>query len=209
MSYLPQPTQGDFTPPPAGTFPAICYRVIDLGQQKSEYNGETKVQHKVLLSWEIADEDERMADGRPFTVSSRYTWSMHEKAALRKDLEAWRGKAFEPSDFGQTGFDIRRLIGTPCMLSLVETKKGDRTYTNISGISKMPKAMACAPLVNQTVYLWLERDLFDHQAFATLSDNLRATIMGSPTYVEMMRGSGAPNGGHATERHDFDEDVPF
>jgi hypothetical protein len=83
MSTLPAPSAGgDFESIPPGTYPAVCYRVIDLGRQETEYQGEKKIQHKVLLSWDIADEETRMSDGRPFTISSRYTWSMHEKAQL-------------------------------------------------------------------------------------------------------------------------------
>src|SRR5688572_9522594 len=122
--HLPKPTEGgDFTPPPAGAFPAICHRFIDLGTQTSNFNGETKHQRKVMLSWEVADEQERMEDGRPYTISQRFTWSMHEKATLRKTLESWRGKAFEDSDFGPGGFDTRKLIGQPCMLSIIHVDK--------------------------------------------------------------------------------------
>ena len=35
-----------------------------------------------------------MPDGKPFLVRRRYTASLHEKSALRKDLESWRGRAF-------------------------------------------------------------------------------------------------------------------
>src|SRR6185369_10438591 len=75
--YLPAPTESNFTPVPAGTHLGICYRVIDLGTQSTNFNGETKLAHKVLVSWEIPDE--KMDDGRPFTISQSYTWSMHEK----------------------------------------------------------------------------------------------------------------------------------
>jgi hypothetical protein len=191
MPTLPQPTQGgDFTPPPAGSFPAICYRVIDLGRQKSTFNNETKIAHKIMISWEIADEDERMPDGRPFTISKRYTWSMHEKSTLRKHLEAWRGVPFKDSDFGEGGFDIKRLIGVPCMLSIVLNEKDGTTYGNVSSVAKMPKQMTAAPLVNPTAFLWLEKGEFNRTVFDGLSESLRNTIAASPEYA-MMRNGGS------------------
>src|SRR5688572_17810697 len=102
VSYLPQPSEGgNYTPPPPGTHPAICYRFIDLGTQTSSFpgnNGQPKQTRKVMISWEITDPELRMEDGKPFSISSRYTWSMHEKATLRKTLESWRGAPFINSD---------------------------------------------------------------------------------------------------------------
>jgi len=209
MSTLPHPNEGgDFTPPPAGTFPAVCYRVIDLGTQKSEFQGETKIQRKILLSWEIADEEERMPDGRPFSLSSRYTWSMHEKATLRRDLESWRGKAFVEADFGPEGFNIRKLVGAPCMLNVVHKLKDGKTFGNVGSIAKMPRGMVAAPLVNTEAYLWIDHDGFDRHVFDNLSDKLKSTIIVSPEYVAMTS-NGSSRDDRASERHDLDDDIPF
>jgi hypothetical protein len=210
MSTLPMPTAGgDFEPCPAGTYPAVCYRVIDLGRQTTDYQGQQKIQHKVLLSWEIVDDEARMTDGRPYTISSRYTWSMHEKAALRKDLEAWRGVAFTDADFGENGFNIKKLIGAPCLLTLVEQEKAGKRYTNIASIAKLPRQMqgSVAALVNPTAYLWLTKPLFDAAVFAELSDNLKATIMKSPEFAEATASSKQP--GESAHRPDLDDDIPF
>ena len=51
---------------------------------------------------------EQMSDGRPFTISKRYTWSTHEKATLRKDLEAWRGVKVVALVGGVGGALVRR-----------------------------------------------------------------------------------------------------
>ena len=97
--FIPNPSEGgSFTPVPAGSHLAVCYRIIDLGTQKVVFQNENKFLRKVMVSWELPDE--KMDDGRPFVISKRYTWSMHEKATLRKHLEAWRGKGFSEEDFG-------------------------------------------------------------------------------------------------------------
>lgn len=209
---LPVPSEGgDFAPPPAGAFPAICFRFIDLGTQTSNFNGETKHQRKVMLSWELADDQERMEDGRPWTISSRYTWSMHEKATLRKTLESWRGAAFEEKDFGKGGFNTKKLLGAPCMLSLVHAEKNDKTYTNISAVTKMPRGMTVGSLVNEQVYFSL--DEFKAADFAKLSESLQNIIKASPEYQAL----GKPKGDTSYHAPSFepgdpgfgDDDIPF
>jgi hypothetical protein len=204
---LPRPTDGDFTPVPAGSFPAICYRVIDLGTQTSSFNGDEKEQHKVMLSFELKDDDCVMPDKRPMTIHQRYTWSMHEKATLRKHLEAWRAKAFTDADFGDNGFDIRNLLGVPCLLSIVHNTKGDRTYSNISSIAKLPKGMNVGALHNDKVFLSLEDEEFDRNMFAKLPDGIRSTIMDSPEYQRLAANGGGSEGGRGYAQDD--NEIPF
>ncbi len=207
---LPKPTEGgNFEPCPAGTFTAICYRFIDLGTHENEYMGERKTRHEVLLSWEIVDET--MADGRPFTASKKYTWSMHEKATLRKDLEAWRGKAFEDADFdGPSAFNVRKLIGKPCTLTVTHDVKSDKTYSKVAAVGKVMRGIVPPNMTNDPVYIALTADEFDGEAFGKLSDKLKALITGSPEYLEISRTRARhddPGAGYS-ERHP-DDDIPF
>lgn len=210
--HLPKPSEGgDFAPPPAGVFSAICYRFIDLGTQQTTFSGQTKHQRKIMLSWEITDPDEKMEDGRPWTISQRYTWSMHEKAGLRKALESWRGKPFEETDFGQDGFDTKNLIGAPCLLSIMRVDKEGKTYANISSVTKLPKQMQPGTLTNETVYFSL--DDFNAATLSKLNDGMQSTIKSSPEY--QMLGKKSDNGyqaPHLSEPGDpgfSDDDVPF
>lgn len=208
--HLPKPTEGgDFTPPPPGTYPAICYRFIDLGTQATQFNNETKHQRKVMISWEITDEELRMDDGRPYTLSQRYTWSMHEKAGLRKTLESWRGRPFEDADFGEGGFDTKNLLGAPCFLSIMHVEKGGKTYANITGVSKLMKGINPGTLVNDKVYFSL--DDFDRDALAKLSDGLQSTIKSSPEYQAMSNTGPAEfhAGGDPGWQPDDMTDIPF
>lgn len=203
--YLPAPTESNFAPVPAGTHLGICYRVIDLGTQQSNFNGETKTAHKVLLSWEIPEE--KMDDGRPFTISQSYTWSMHEKATLRKALEAWRGVAFTERDFGPNGFDIRNILGKACTLSVIHKAKDQSVFANVASIGKVMKGVVVPELTNEPVYLWLHESRWDAGVFSTLSANLQGKIMSSPEYLEMMSAMDRPQ--HSEQRHELDEDIPF
>jgi len=64
---------------------------------------------------------------------------LHEKSALRKDLESWRGKKFTRDE--EMGFDIERLIGVNCLLNITHNEVGDRTYANIVSIMPLAKGM--------------------------------------------------------------------
>lgn len=211
MATLPEPTgSGDFTPPPAGTHLAVCYRVVDLGTQKGEYLGQPKIDRKVMISWELSDEMMETNEGpMPFTFHNRYTWSMHEKANLRKHLEAWRGRAFTDKDFGAGGFDIKNLLGVGCLLGLVHAEKGGKTYANLSSVSKLPKSMNPKPPVNPTVYFWLTDGEFNKEVFDSLSASLRSWIEKSPEYAEIVdRGPVIQD--PPFDSHDEDpESIPF
>jgi hypothetical protein len=206
MSTLPNPNEGgDFVLPPEGPTPAICYRVIDIGTQTSSFQGEEKHQHKVIIGWELKGEETIMDDGQPMSIHQRYTWSMFDRAILRQHLESWRGQKFTERDFGPGGFDIKNLLGKACLLNIVHNPKGERTYANISAITKLPKGMTAGSLVNNPVYLWLSPEGFDRAVFDALSDGLKRTIEKAPEYVKLKSGNGSRP---AMAREERDE-IPF
>lgn len=211
---LPKPSEGggDLEPIPAGTHVGVCYRFIDLGTQKVEFQGQIKMQRKVTISW--ITPDELMSDGRPFSVHKRYTWSMHEKASLRHDLESWRGKAFTAEDFdGENAFNTRKLLGQGCMLTVTHDTRDGKTYTNVASVGKLMKGIKLPPLTEPTVYLSLEPGEFDQTVFDGLKDGLKKIIMASPEYAEVSSGKRQKPasvqddddfGGHSP-----DDDIPF
>lgn len=203
--FIPKPNENaDFIPPPAGTHLAVCYRFIDLGTQETEFNGQKKHQRKVLMGWELPDE--LMEDGKPFIVQQRYTWSMSDKANLRKDLESWRGKAFEEKDFGPGGFNIKNVLGKPCVLTIVHETKNGKTYANITAVGKPMKGMASPQPINPVVYFSLES--FDATVYAALSQGLQGVIAKSPEYQSAVNG-GSGDGLPEQRGDDLDDDIPF
>lgn len=153
MGTTAKNTDKDFPKTPAGTHVARCYQVIDLGHQKIVWNNQEKWQPKILLSWELLG-DEKMQDGRPFSVSSRYTLSLSEKSALRPMLEAWRGKPFSKEE--AEGFDVAKVLGAYCMLNVVHNHVGDKTYTNVAAVMALPKTMPKPAAVNPNLYFNLD-----------------------------------------------------
>ena len=211
MPQLPQPNDRDFTPLPAGAHAAICYRVIDLGTQETTWESKTKQTHQILVGWEIPDET--MDDGRPFTIGQVYTWSMGEKAKLRAHLEAWRGKAFEENDFRPTdqgGFNIRKIVGVPCMLTVVHSTKNGNTYANVAGVAKMPKGMMVpGSSVNPLAFIWLSPDEFSKHDFEALSEKLKIKIAKSPEYQALISGRPMARDEAVSNGADFSDDIPF
>lgn len=207
--YVPAPNDKQFELPPAGTHLAVCYRIIDLGTQSSTYMGQAKRQHKILVSWELPDE--RMSDNRPFTIGQRYTWSMSEKAALRRDLESWRGAPFQEKDFGPGGFDVKNIIGKSCLLNIVHTEKNGKQYANIASISRLMKGQqGPAASENETAYLWIHPDRWDGAVFGKLSDSMKTLIMQSPEYASLMNGNDHQDEPPPMDAPDFHSDsIPF
>lgn len=180
---LPKPSEGKaFELAPAGNHLGVCCQVIDLGTQTTTYEGTEKQARKVMIAWELPEES--MEDGRPFIVTKRYTFSVHEKATFRKHLESWRGKKFTEEDFGQDGFDIRNLIGKACFVNVVHNTNGERTYANIESIAQLPKGMTSPKLVNNPLYFTLEPDAFQPTVYLGLPEWLQLVIQESPEFKD-------------------------
>lgn len=206
--HLPKPSEsGSYEPCPAGTYTAICYRFVDRGTQINEFNGERKTRREVMLTWEIPDE--LMADGRPFSISKTYTFSTHEKATFRKDLESWRGRAFIDDDFdGPNAFDTRNLLGKLCTLTVTHDVKGDKIYSKVAAVGKAMKGVSPPALVNPIAYFALTPDRYDASIYGALSDKLKEIISRSPEYQEILRNSHRSDDPGQTPRN-LDDEIPF
>jgi hypothetical protein len=189
---------------------------------QTDWQGQTKHTRKVLLSWEILDDEARRDDGEPFILSKRYTASLHEKAALRKDLASWRGRDFTAEELA--GFDLGSILGQPCMLSVVHNDKDGRTYANIAALMKTPKGSA-PPSAESSVVHWT-MDAPDWEAFARLPKRIAEQVQTAPEFARLKPPKSvsvqatpqaesapaksvhttAPAGGAFA---DFDDDIPF
>ena len=209
MAFIATKPESNYTPPPEGMHIARCYRLIDLGTQPKSYQGQPKGEaRKIMASWELLGED-RMTDGKPFTISKSWFLSMHEKASLRKDLESWRGKAFTPDEEGS--FDVSKLLGAYCLLNIVqETGQDGGTFTKIKAITPLIKGMPKPEPVNQTFIF--DADEPDMDAFEKFSDKMKETIRGCREW--RARKSGGKPATTATAPagsgfDDMDDDIPF
>ncbi len=209
VGYIQESTGGDFKPTPEGQHVMVCSRVIDLGTQESNFNGETKHQRKVLIVWELPNE--RTEDGKPLMHSEKFTWSFHEKANLRKTLEAWRGRRFKEEDFAgpPNGFHIKNVIGVPCYGQIIhETGGNGKTYANLSSVMAFPGKRDEWPKV-EGERLFLDLDDFDRATFDKLSDYWKGVIQNSPEGAYAMNPTQQREEQRDSRHSDMDDEIPF
>lgn len=164
-----------------GTYTALCYGLIDLGEQYNQTYD--KMQRKVMIMWEIPGETITTEEGTfSRRMTARYTASIGEKAALRRDLENWRGRPFTAAELEE--FDLKNIVGAPCLLSVVSReKKTGGTYSAVGGVIKMPKGTP-APMPTR------EHVVFDFDnpdwrtTFETLEPWIQEILKESETYKE-------------------------
>lgn len=164
---------GDFEITPEGTYIGRCIKLIDLGTQTTTGQFGTKQQKKVMITWELLDDKVKMQDGRPFATSQFYTASLHEKAQLRKDLEAWRGKKFTDAEL--EGFDLTSVLGAYCMIQIVHSADGN--YANVNAIMSTREKPEG---VNDLVLFDISDP--DMKVFESLSDKMKAKIASTPEW---------------------------
>lgn len=217
MGLVAKEGEGNFTPVPPGMHLARCYRVVDLGTQKSEYLGTIKHLPKVMIQFEVHGEDENgkaivTAKNEPMTISKNFTLSLAEKATLRKDLQTWRGREFTAEEL--RGFELKNVLGAWAMISVIKSPGNNgKEYTNVAAIMQVPPQIKKAGLPEGFNKLGLfSIDEPDMEMFGTFSDNLKAKIQGSPEWGNRSGGgssnqSQAKGGGSGFD--DMDDDIPF
>ena len=215
MSFIVEDKGGNFERCPAGLMLGRCYRIVDLGTQKSEYMGQVKYLHKIMLGWEIHGTDDagkpiKMKDGRPFAIFKNYTLSWSEKANLRVDLQSWRGKAFTQEEMRK--FDLKTVLGAWCMLNVIERAgQNGNTYSNVDSITPVPSMIKQsglpAPINPNEIFNLQEPDM---EMFAKFSDHLKAKITASPEWERLKDLSPAlAQSAKSIADDDFDSDIPF
>lgn len=178
-----------FTPVPTGMHLGRCFRIVDLGTQKSTYKGTDKYQRKILIQFEIHSEDAQgnpmLTDkGEPLSISKRYTLSLNENATLSQDLESWRGSAFTADE--RRGFNLEKLLGVWAMLNVTKSIGNDgKEYTNIETINPVPAQIKKAGLPEPHNDLMIYSiDKSGDDIYQKLSEGVRKTIANSPEYQE-------------------------
>jgi len=171
---------------PAGTYIARCYSIVHVGHVKQTYLGEEKLVDLVRFTWELPTELRCFSADKgeqPCAISKEVTLSMNEKSTLRQMIGQWRGKAI--TDEEAKLFDIAKLLGQPCMLNIIHTEKGERTYANVEAIAALPKSLKAPKLVNAKCYLSLDPQDFAWNVFDGLSDRMKEIIKASPEYKQI------------------------
>ena len=135
MSVVARRPQRNHSPAPAGSHHAVCVDVQNLGLVQSAWGAKNKVR----LVWQIPPVDE--LTGKRYELARLFTLSLHERAALRQELERWRGRKFTEAEL-DLGFDLEKLIGVNCTLQAQQALGDDGvTYTNVELVLPAPKGV--------------------------------------------------------------------
>ena len=185
----------------AGTYSARCIKVIDLGTQQSNFNGEISWRRQVLVIWELPSELKEDTT-EPLTISKFYTLSLHEKSNLGIDLTSWRGRAFTEKE--KQGFDITKLLGVPCMLNVIE---GNNGKSKVGSLMPLPKGTEIAEQITPSLSFAVE----DYQngkkeAFNQLSEGIRNIILRAKEFEGIEK---EDNGTESAGGDDDLDDIPF
>lgn len=191
---------------PEGSYAAVCYMLVDIGLQKNERYGNSS--RKVIIGWEVADEYVEVdGEQKPRVFSTQYTASLNEKAILRRDLAAWRGRDFTDEEL--FSFDLKNIVSAPCLIQVIHKDGGNgKTYANLASIMKLPKGMAAPQMTLDP--LVFDIDSSPLSDLEKLPEWISKKIESSESYQQRLRdeSGGASNNSDFMEVDD-DPDIPF
>lgn len=136
-----------------GTYPARVVQILDLGlQPQRPYQGQDKPPaNEIMITYELVDvflvdENGEEVEDKPRWISE--TLPIHSlEADLAKSTKRYR--ALDPDEVYEG--DFSKLVDTPCSVTIVVNKKGDKVYENVANVSTMRArdAAKCPELKNE------------------------------------------------------------
>lgn len=169
-----------------GTYPVRLVQVIDMGlQEQRAYLGEKKPPAQdVSLTYEFVDVFMIDKDGNEVLDKPRWHSEVINLRSFKADLatSTKRIKALDPKDVHNG--NLAALVGAPALATVTVSKKGEKTYVNIRGLTVMrDKDIAKLPeLQNPTKVFDLEEP--DLEVFNSLPEWIREKIKGNLKYED-------------------------
>lgn len=148
------PKRAPKEPIPAGMQVARAYAAVDLGTHHDDKFD--KDRREIIVIFEVPkhritiERDGEEPKDLPRAISQRYTLSLNEKANLRKHLESWRGRGFTADEL--KGFDLRNILGKPCLLNITHNSTDRGTFANISSITPLMDGMDAPAQENPSTF---------------------------------------------------------
>lgn len=116
-------------PCPEGRHPLICVDVVPIEPEEQTYDGATKLYDKIVVVFQAFPEDgSRDSKGKPFQVERKVTKSLSPQAALRLQLEKWRGRDFTTEEL--KSFSLAKLRGVAAWGTIVHNTR----FVNVQDI---------------------------------------------------------------------------
>jgi hypothetical protein len=135
---------------PEGPHVATVFAVIGLGLQETFYGPKPRV----MVGFEIHDhrfqwEKDGQEHDEPATVWVTYNVSMHKNANLRIDIENLRGRTLSKDE--AKAFDLFRLVGKSCAVTIEHNTAGERTYNNVHSVAQVMPGTEVPPLEEEEI----------------------------------------------------------
>lgn len=164
---------------PAKTHIAILYGISYLGTQVSEWEGQTRTNEQVKLTFEFPNllaEFEGVKKPRVLSTPPM-TFSYGEKAKLRKVLSGMTGLA---SDAEFANLDLDSLVGTACLIQIVHNGE----YANMNSFTTLVDGMPTPKQFNENFILdWRN---FDEELFKKQPQWIADTLVKAPEWQKVL-----------------------
>lgn len=150
----------------------ICLDIIDLGINVESYmQQEPQEVPKVALVFASGERQTEVAESELTLVTVEMRNSAGEKANLRKLLESWRGRSYNPEQV-EAGLPLHKLHGKFALVSIehVLTRK-NKKFAKIKSISPLPPQIA--PPDAKALLAEYERPKFFADRKAQYADTLK------------------------------------
>lgn len=170
MAKIPK-TQWELAP--EGTHNAECIQFIDMGTQKTTFNGKEGEARQCRLYFHLVDE--KTKDGKNVVIFQKYTYSPSPKGNLMKMLKAWLGVK-------DSNFDMDDIIGKPALVTVQHSDNGD--YANVVNVAALTKGAKISKSKEPHYSLHLNVDDFDANVFNELPEGLQGKIADTKEYLE-------------------------
>lgn len=196
-----------FEPASDGLHPAVVYLMVELGVQETKWGPAPHVE----IGWEIADESDVInGEEKPRLVFEHYKLSKDPKSNLAKMLGSMRGKPMADGELN--GFDLKRIIGTPCMVNIVQNEDSNgRIWPNVTSVVPVMKNMEKPTLSSPEAVVTFDIDLDPLSKVDDLPKWLADKIRRSPSYEKRLQKEMETSGKieELPPEEDLESDLPF
>ena len=222
-----EPSGGDWPKPESGIHNAICIGLIDMGTQTSFYKKVETTRRRIRVVWELYETAFQLnenTDMQPFTIDKEYTLSLHPNAALRQDLDSWRGVKFTNDELA--GFEMNTILTRACQLNVIHrTSEKGSEYAKVETVIHMKAAdvKKVPTSYNEIQMFSFEDEKMNWKYFESLPKYIQEIINESPQMQKLQEGNdeSVPQRSDAlipeyddsnipvSEEEDESEEVPF
>ena len=138
-----------------GTYPATISKMVGIGIQKNEYEGEIKYPNQCIIEWTT---DEKTEENERLTVWSFLAISLHEKSTMLKMIKGVSEKTIDADAIARIEESqcLGHLVGRSALINVEHTSGGN---AKVTGYSRMIASIT-PPEVEEDNRVYFDFDLW-------------------------------------------------